>query len=282
MNAYKLSLSAAAALAFLAVTPARAINGCSTSLLNGNYAMQFSGSAAATEAAGVGGVPVPESVSQAGSAASANGGSAMVRAAGIARFYMDGGGVLTGNTSVNLHGMWLQGNISGSYSVNDDCTVSFTLTDASGASEQLAGVIVAQGDTVLVIQTDKGTGVTGVFKRTRGFCQTSDLTGGFGVQYSGATTGANSPYSSVGVLILDGQGYVSATESRFSGGSYSQVSSNGTITVNPDCSVVINLTSVDAAAQVLTITGMLSFDEKQLLFVQSDAGTATTGTITVQ
>lgn len=282
MNANRISLAAVIALGAFVAPAAHAISGCSTSNLNGSYAIQFSGMSAPAVATSVGGIPVPASISQAASVASVNGGSSNVPADGIVRLFLDGNGLLIGNSSVNLYGMWLQGNISGQYVVNQDCTAQFTLADPTGVTGNFSGVVVGQGDTVFVLETDNGTGVSGVFKRTRGFCQTSDLSGTFGIQYSGSTVGAGSPYSSVGILTLDGQGNVSGTESRFSSGAASQVNSSGSITVNPDCSAVITLTSTDAAAKSYTFAATLSFDNKQLLLVQSDAGTAATGTMVAQ
>jgi hypothetical protein len=280
MNAYRLTLAAAVVLG-LTASRANAISGCSTSNLNGNYAMQFSGTSAPNIAGSVGGVAVPAGIAPVSTAA-VSGGNSTVPATGVARLFLDGNGALWGNSSVSLDGMWLQGSISGQYTVNSDCTASFTLTDATGAMENFYGVVVGQGDTTLIIQTDAGTGVFGALKKARGFCQVSDLAGTFGIQYSGTTVSTGTPYSSVGVLVLDGQGDISATESRFSAGASSTVLSSGSIVINPDCSATLSLSSTGAAPSSMTLSGILSLDEKQLLFVQSDAGSTAGGSLTAQ
>jgi hypothetical protein len=282
LNANRLTVAAVLGLGSLITPAARAINGCSNSTVNGNYAIQISGTSAPTIAASIGGLAVPASISQAASVRAINGGASNVPADGIMRLFLDGNGLLFGNASVSLDGTWLQGNLSGQYTVNQDCSASFSLSDPSGATGNFAGVVVGQGDAVLVLQTDNGTGVSGVFKKTRGFCQTADLAGTFGIQYSGSAVGNGSPYSSVGILILDGQGDVSGAESRFSSGATSQVTSSGSIAVNPDCTAVITLTSQGAATQSITFAGTLTVDNKQLLLVQSDAGMAATGTMIAQ
>jgi hypothetical protein len=219
---------------------------------------------------------------EAASASAVNGASSNVPDDGILHLFLDGNGLLLGNSSVSLSGTWLQGNVSGQYNVNQDCSATFSMSDPSGATANFAGVVVGQGDTVLVLQTDNGTGLAGLFKRMRGFCQTSDLAGAFGIQYSGVAVAGGSPYSSVGIITLDGQGDVSGAENRFTSGSTSQITSTGTIAVNPDCSATITLTSQGASAQSLNFAATVSYDNKQLLLVQSDAGMSATGAMTAQ
>lgn len=210
----------------------------------------------------------------------AGGGSGAAPTAGIARLFLDGAGTISGYSSVNLQGSWLQGNVIGTYTVNPDCSAAFSLTDASGNTENFGGTLVGQGDSAMILQTDAGTGVSGVLKRTRGFCQISDLSGSFGFQYAGIVVGpSNSPYSSVGILSLDGQGNVTTQESRYRSGTYAQISSSGTITINPDCTAAVTLSSTGSS---MNFWGVVSFDQKQLLLVQSDAGTATSATVVVQ
>ena len=75
---------------------------------------------------------------------------------------------------------------------------------------------------------------------------------------------------------------LTAAESRFSGGSSSQVQSLGTMTVNPDCSFTMALSPVSTAGGAMNFFGIASADNKQLLIVQSDAATAVTGVMTAQ
>ena len=279
----RFGLAVVLAIGSIVASPAYAISGCSNSTLNGNYAIQFSGRSVPTIAPSLAGLAVPTLASQSASQASKVGTpNSAVPADGIVHVVLDGNGLLIGQAAASLDGTWLQGNIAGQYSVSPDCSVSFSMSDPSGAAGTFAGVVVGQGDSVLLLQTDTGTGVTGILKKMRGICQTADLSGTFGFQYSGASVPYGDPSSSVGILTLDGQGNIAGAESRFSHGATSQVVSSGSITVNPDCSAVITLTSQGPAAQSLNFFAALTVDNKQLLLIQSDAGTAGVGSIISQ
>jgi hypothetical protein len=249
----------------------------------GNYAMQFAGTATPGVASGIGGVAVPPSMSTQFQTAVVTTSSGSAPIAGAAWLSLDGNGNVSGYSSENMAGQWLQGNLAGTYSVNTDCTYSLALTDSSGNTEHFGGVLVGQASSAIVLQTDAGSGISGTLKSVRGICLTSDLSGTFGLQYAGTSIGlSNSPYSSVGVVSLDGQGNLSASETRFSGGSSSQVQSTGTITVNPDCSFTMVLSSTAASGGAMNFFGIASANNTQLLIVQSDAATAVTGAMTSQ
>jgi hypothetical protein len=144
-------------------------------------------------------------------------------------------------------------------------------------------LVGTQSRSAIVLQTDAGSGVSGTLKSVRGFCQTSDLLGTFGLQYAGTSIALNSPYSSVGVISLDGQGNLTASESRYNSGSTSPVQSIGTMTVNPDCSFAMALSSVSGTGGAMNFFGIVTgANSQQLLIVQSDAATAVTGTMTSQ
>ncbi len=274
MNVRGLSLFCGLTAGLCLLSPAFAITGCSNATLTGAFGVQFSGTSALKVAKGVVGVPVPTNAGgTTGSAATA------APVAGIARLTLDGAGGLGGYSAVNLNGTWLQGAVSGSYNVNDDCSFSITMTDSNNQTENFGGIVVGQGNSAVLLQTDAGTGVSGTMKMVRGFCQTGDLAGTYGLQYSGTVLGATpAMVSSVGIFNFDGQGDVAATESRF--GAAAQVTSSGTITVNPDCTAQITITPASGTA--MNFFGILSQDEKQILMVQSDTGNAVSGMLVQQ
>jgi len=280
MNASKTYIITGLAVAVSLTPSAHAISGCTNAWLNGQFGMQISGSSAPAVAGSVGGIPVPTRMA---SDAASSGPASRAPVVGIARLNLDGDGNLSGYSAISLNGVWLQGNVSGSYAVNQDCSATFTITDASGNAEHFGGTIVGQGDSALMMQTDAGTGVSGTLKRVRGFCQTSDVFGSFGLQYSGSVLAqADGGYSSVGIASLDGQGNITTAESRYSAGSYSQMSSAGTVVINSDCTASITLASNGASPTSMNFLALVSFDQKQLVFIQSDAGTATNGSLIAQ
>ena len=266
------TLFAGIALALVLLPHADAITGCSNATLNGNFAMQFSGIISPAGGA-VGGVPIQPAQATVSTGSTPSG----VAVAGVARLYLDGAGALYGYSSVNARGLWAQGNLTGSYSVNDDCTVSFSLTDSAGNSQNFAGVVAGQGSTALVLQTDANTGITGTIKRLRGFCDVS-LAGTFGLQYAAS---GGSGATSTGVISFDGQGNAAATESRFAGGTASQVASSGTIAINPDCTASLLLVSLTDGSAV-NFAGIVSADYSQISLVRSDPGSVATGAVIAQ
>lgn len=257
----------------LALSPvAHAITGCSNSWpLQGAYGMQFHGSTTSTMKAGVGGAILP---------ASATSGLAV----GYAQFNLDGTGVVTGTSHVNLNGAWADGVFTGTYTVSPDCTMSMALIDAAGATQSFTGAIVSQGRGAVLIQTDAGTGVSATLQRTSNWCMASpELAGTFGFSTVGSTVGANgAAYSSVGLLSLDGQGAAAATETRFVNGVSSQVTSTGALTINVDCSISMALTSTGTPATVTNFRGYLASEVGQIVLIQSDANTAVRGAVAVQ
>ena len=134
MNAKSISLAALAAIGSFAIPGAHAVTGCSVAMLAGNYAMQISGTPSVTVAKTIAGVSVPATIVQAASADAASGGKTTVPVTGILRLYLDGAGLVPGSASIHLRGAWLQGAITGSYNVDQDCSVLFTWTDASGGT----------------------------------------------------------------------------------------------------------------------------------------------------
>jgi hypothetical protein len=281
MNLRTLSLSFGLTVALAVMPAAHAVQGCGNANLSGNFAMQFSGNSMPAVATGIGGVAVPSNLATASNPANAG----AVPVAGIAHLYLDGNGNLAGNSSLNLAGSWLQSAVSGTYTVNSDCTVALAVTDSSGATENFSGVIVGNGQSIFMTQTDAGAGVSGTAKIQSGACQTSNVTGTFGFQTSGTIVGTSStPYSATGVISLDGQGDAAVMEWRTSNGASSQAALNGSVTINSDCTATLSLTS-QADNSTANYYGIVLFDQMQtpqFLLVQSDAGTAVTGLIVAQ
>jgi len=256
-----------------------ATSGCTNSYLSGNYAMQFAGTSGPGIVSSIGGLTVPPNPSVQAQSGTASAAPASTSVVGAALLTLDGQGNINGYSAANIAGQWLQGNLTGTYTVNFDCTFSLALTDAAGNTENYSGVLVGQASSGVILQTDAGTGVSGTMSAARSYCQTADLFGAFGLQYSG--TAGNAPYSSVGVITFDGQGNVTAQESRFSNGTMSQVQSAGTVTVNLDCSFTMSLLPATGGTAV-SLFGIADADYKHMHIVQSDARTAVSGLLSVQ
>ncbi len=280
MNAQRvLTVLSGLALAMGMIPRAQAITGCNNAMLMGAYGFHFSGSLTPDLSGGVGGAVTPTSVMSQLAAGATPAGVSTKSAGGVARLYLDGAGTLFGNSAASVDGAWSEGPLTGTYSINDDCSASFTLTDSSGGTQHFDAVVLNQGDSASLLQTDKGVGVSGSLRRARGSCQTSDLIGTYGIRNNGSLRDSGA-FTSIGKISVDDQGNVTATESRFSGGAYSQVTSTGTIAVNLDCTLTLSLAStVDGS--LANFRGMMT-SARELMLVQSDDGASVTGNVTAQ
>jgi hypothetical protein len=163
----------------------------------------------------------------------------------------------------------------GTYTVNADCTISMTLTDAfvptsggavgvvttsSQPSSTFEGVVVQTGNEVDLTQTGSVTGTSITLRKTKQFCSTADVASAYGVSSSGYVSGAstttttnagtttttspNVPISILGRMVADGNG----TFYRDNIGLTSPLTNReitGTYSVNADCTGATTLTTAD-------------------------------------
>ncbi len=120
---------------------------CTSATLKGLYGVQFTGFRLPSKAA-----PIP------------------FGSTGLRNF--DGNGNYTGTGTTNVSGAFATTNISGTYTVNPDCTVE--LRDATTSTEGVvrnfsqSGTIVDRGREILTLQTSPEDNVqTGIFKKVR-------------------------------------------------------------------------------------------------------------------
>jgi len=243
--------------------------------LAGNYGAQFSGTVTIGLAGGIGGN-------------SGRTGNVAGFATTSGRFTLDGFGGVTGTVSSNTNGAFLRGAVIGTYSVKyTDCTVSINLTDGAGGVQHFDGVVAARGDTVLLIQTDKGAGLSGVMQRSRSACGNANMDRTYAFRRVGNTAfsteldGSNA-LTSIGVLEADGVGNFTMTESMFSKEVFSRTVSAGTYTVNYDCSVVLRIASSTAVGSATMLQGQLVNADTELLWIQADNGSSVTGGFAAQ
>lgn len=271
-----MNLAAIAVTALIAVTPAAsAAVSCTNDLLTGVYGLRVSGMIKAPITVGVAGVALSDAMAARMKAGSAGANAA----AGYARLVMDGTGGISGSSGASIVGIWSQGPVVGQYTVSEDCTFGLTLTDASGSVQHFDGVLTRMGESASILQTDAGTGVSGVMQRADAFCDGSGLPSRLKLQTSGAIVGSGG-HNSIGALQIGEEGTVSAVESRFQNGTITRVSSTGNLTVNLDCTVSLNLGSSDGVA--MRYEGLLVGGGRELMLVRSDTGVIVSGEATGQ
>lgn len=243
--------------------------------LLGNYGAQFSGTVTSGLAGGIGGnADRPGDV--AGFATTSG------------RFVLDGAGKVMGTVSSNTNGSFLQGAVSGTYAVKYvDCTVTINLTDSLGGVQHFDGVVAGRGETILLIQSDAGAGLSGIMQRSRSSCDNSNMNRSYAFRrvgnasYVSLADGSNA-LTSVGVLIGDGAGNFTMTESMFRSGKFSRSVSAGTYSVNYDCSVTMKIASTTATGSATMLQGQLVNEDQDLLWIQADNGSSVTGAFAAQ
>jgi hypothetical protein len=92
-----------------------------------------------------------------------NVGAGLVAAVGLVT--ADGAGHLTATDTVSANGLIIHRSITGSYTVNANCTGTALFSDNFGQSTHLDFVIAARGSEFQFIQTDANTVTTGVARR---------------------------------------------------------------------------------------------------------------------
>jgi hypothetical protein len=87
--------------------------------------------------------------------------SASVAYSVMGRFESSGAGTFTGDATESVNGLVVRNSFTGTYAVNSNCTGSAVLTFGGGENSGLDFTIVADGNEVLLIDTDSGTNETG-------------------------------------------------------------------------------------------------------------------------
>ena len=81
-------------------------------------------------------------------------------------FNFDGNGNLSTRQTLSINGTIVPFNGSGTYDVEEDCTLTAKFTDEfSGTQITISGVIVKRGTEILIIETDPYTVVTSTLKK---------------------------------------------------------------------------------------------------------------------
>jgi hypothetical protein len=182
--------------------------------------------------------------------------------ASVGRLYLDGNGFMFSSSTPLTPLLQV-----GTYTVNSDCTVSATFTDAFAtpggagltpiqASVTFEGVVVQNANELDLVQT--GTGSTGAIitlRKTKQFnaCGNDSLSGTFGLAGSGVATAAatpgatpvSTPFNLFGRINADGQGFL-VQDSFGLASPLTQRRFTGTYLVNPDCTGSATLVGSDS------------------------------------
>jgi hypothetical protein len=245
-----------------------AVTGCTNAYLQGSYGGQISGA--------VSGV----------APASPSGGSVVTSTLALSRLVFDGLGSVVGTAIAN--GATAASQIAGSYTVNNDCTVSMALTDSIAGQQAFSGVLVAGGNRVYLARMETGVVLSGSLERARNSCTVADFNGSYGFRRAGSVYGAagSTPATlpstgCVGMIIVDGNGAFTLFETSAGTGSANWKVSTGTYTVADDCSVALTFDSSGANGSP-AIRGTLTDNSRSLFSIETQSGVPMTGSFSSQ
>ncbi len=189
----------------------------------------------------------------------------------------------------------------GTYTVNLDCTVSATLTEAfatpaaagltpTQASTTLEGVVVEGGNEIDLTQTGSSAGTIVTLKKTQQSCTIDGLSSSFGISATGVTTtpapitgttATATPFSILGRFVADGAGNL-VEDSIAQASPLADRQVTGTYTVNADCTGTATLLTPDGKKRganfvIVTQGTNLTNGPQTLEFAFTDAGVVGSG-----
>jgi len=176
--------------------------------------------------------------------------------AAIGRVVFQSGGHIDGYSSVNFDGLFLGNPVTGNYTFQTDCSLTFEVQDDSGAWQHFRGTLQPGGARASFHQTDPGTGGRGILEKVADTCTPTSFRGKFAVSIGSQKT----------VTMADGNGNFSWTSG--------DATNSGTYTVDSDCFVQMNFG--------VQLRGVLVNGGRTVLAVQTDPGKVSTATFTAQ
>jgi hypothetical protein len=198
----------------------------------------------------------------------------------------DGNGGLSGTTTTSTAGVLATLPVSGSYSIQANCSGTATLTTSANAA-QLTLQLVNGGALTLAMVSSSASGeiADGRFFRAANAtgiqCGNGTLAGTYGVLISGGTYvgTVRTAYESDGQLVFDGNGGLTSAGVLTTGTTPgSPVTGTGTYSISSDCS---------GTAQIVSSAGTGNFilarvEGGSVLLMESDATTTINGTANLQ
>jgi hypothetical protein len=243
-----IALAATISLAAALAVPAGAADACDPAKLGGAYGFQLSGQT------------------------TISGDSKPVVSVG--RLVFDGHGVLSGYSSVNFAGYFLGNPVTGVYEAHDDCTITWSLQDDSGAFQHFSGKLTPDNSAAEFHQSDPGGAQNGVLQKVAEQCSAAGLAPLYSFGIAGGIKPMNpgdaaKRISAAGSVEPDAAGNLKIT---VPGGAPPTA---GTITVDSDCFAQISMAL--PSGDTINLRGVLVNGGKQILAMQTDPGAAVTG-----
>jgi hypothetical protein len=176
----------------------------------------------------------------------------------LARLVFNEDKSVNGYSSVSFDGLLLGNPVTGTYEIQSDCTISWSLQDDSGTYQRFSGTVKPGGNRVEFSQADPDTGQHGIMERTSDACTDAD----FRPRYSFTMSGD----SIKGVLVAAADGTFTTSDG-----------SSGTFKVDSDCIVHIEFGNGE-----INLRGILVNNGAEILAIQIDPGKTVSARFTAQ
>jgi hypothetical protein len=204
----------------------------------------------------------------------------------LAKVTADGNGGMSGQTTTSIAGVIATLAVSGSYTLQANCSGTATLT-TSAASTQLTIQIVNGGSLGLASVTSSTSGelAEGRFFRaanaTGSQCGNGTLAGAYGVLLSGGTyvSSVRTTYENANQTVFDGKGGVTISGTVTTSSAIgSPLTGTGTYSISSDCSGVAQINSPGGTLNYL----LARVEGGTILFLENDANTTISGSANPQ
>lgn len=191
--------------------------------------------------------------------------------ASVGQLTADGKGNVTGIFTVSNAGV-ISTNVAltGTYSVNTNCTGATTITPSGGAATSFSLVVVSSGAQFELAETKAGTSQYGyALAQGKAICTNAGIKGTAGFR-GGGYDSSLSPNAWAGQVKLDGLGGVTGSETASFGGSIQTFTLTGTYSVSSNCTgtATFNGGPTPAHTYFVIVNG-----GKSAMQIQTDANT---------
>ena len=189
------------------------------------------------------------------------------------RWTFDGAGHVSGTSSVKFTGVLLGNPVTGNYSAQEDCSVSWSLQDDSGNFQHFRGAMSSDGQRISFRQTDPGGAQNGTMARTPDNCNSASLNGRYSLSISGNSIDVDTAHNTGSVSLkgfLDADGAGGLAFSSNAG----PTSSAGTYEFEDGCvlHLILKLPVAGDQTSEMNFRGFLGGDGNVVFGIQIDPG----------
>lgn len=194
--------------------------------------------------------------------------------AAMGRFTADGNGNLKGSDSTSTSGRILARTVTGTYSVNSDCTGTAVITDQFGDVAHFNTLTLLQS--IQLTQTDSMTVISGNAMPQRTSCTTQDLNGAYLLDFNGTVLNANQVVQAAEeslTLVADGMGGLHGSGTASKAGVVQSGMSAAQYTLAANCTGTIAFSNGKQNMNFILVN-----DGRTMELIETDAGTTVAGT----